>query len=713
MLTIDDILNARTKDRKTPDEGDLRRLPYKHCFIYGRVSTPGQVRDSRESIREIGRLVELAIKDGYQTALDPGEIEVELDSTRGTAGGRKVWSDGGVTVDIRDLGLSGQISTEDREGLFELQRRVRAGTVGAVYLTEGVSRLSRDRDRILPYQLLKLLKEHGCRVRTPEGIWNPAIERDWDYLADEFEEAIGELKVMNRRMFRRKMQKAARGEYVGEPIPPGFIICVTGRKRSGEYEYGKLEPYPPHSEVVNAVLEEYVNQGGSPLKAMRKLGGLEFPFFPPDLEYMGRLTSLRTCPRTSTGYRVTSSLVKGLANNPKMIGIWQWGDTEPILDNHPAVVSKELFLQAWQLANKDKKPRGRAVYFEPNEWSGLLRCMNHPQPHRMGSLNTKRRYVCHKDYLEPGEEACLDIAAHFLDGPLTATVLRQLDLTPFTEQVLNELESQHSGPRLEERQQRLQIKKLNEVIHRWESLLPCCVDNLTGSVDREKEAFYWTKIREAQDSLKEIESRPAVEDAPAINYRTVTDFLKGLSGKWSKYTLTSRNRLLKQIIEAVEIRGHQDIEATIVWKTGFRQKVLISRPKSNSKMERRWTTDEDKLLEMLFPSSTTDTLMAAFPDRTWKAIYLRARRRGLTRDRRTGIWRKWTPEDEKDLERCLAEGLRHEEISQILGRTISSVSMKIRLNGLNTKCERSKHVHWQSCELISSQESASRRGSRG
>ena len=65
MLTIIDILKASIKDRKVPEEGDLRRLPYKRCFIYGRVSTPGQVRDSRESIREIGRLVELAIKDGY------------------------------------------------------------------------------------------------------------------------------------------------------------------------------------------------------------------------------------------------------------------------------------------------------------------------------------------------------------------------------------------------------------------------------------------------------------------------------------------------------------------------------------------------------------------------------------------------------------------------------------------------------------------------
>ena len=54
MLTIDEIL-AMQKDRKAkPTQEDLRRLPYKKSFIYGRVSSLGQVRDSKESMREIG-----------------------------------------------------------------------------------------------------------------------------------------------------------------------------------------------------------------------------------------------------------------------------------------------------------------------------------------------------------------------------------------------------------------------------------------------------------------------------------------------------------------------------------------------------------------------------------------------------------------------------------------------------------------------------------
>jgi len=46
-----------------------------------------------------------------------------------------------------------------------------------VYLTEGVSRLSRDKDRILPYELLRLLKKHSMPGKNPEGVWNPVIDR--------------------------------------------------------------------------------------------------------------------------------------------------------------------------------------------------------------------------------------------------------------------------------------------------------------------------------------------------------------------------------------------------------------------------------------------------------------------------------------------------------------------------------------------------------
>ena len=98
--------------------------------------------------------------------------------------------------------------------------------------------------------------------------------------------------------------------------------------------------------------------------------------------------------------------------------------------------------------------------------------MNHPEPHKVNSLNSKGRYVCQKEYMQEGASVCLDITAYFLDEPLTATVLSQLDFTPFTEEILARLESEDGRSKIEERQAKQQIKKLEEEIRKWQSLLP-------------------------------------------------------------------------------------------------------------------------------------------------------------------------------------------------------------------------------------------------
>ena len=115
MLTISEIISSRKQLQRKPDAGELRRLPYKKAFIYGRLSTPSQVRDSHESVREIARLVALSKGDGYQTELDPDDIEELLLEMTGPMPGA-VQADGAVIVDVRDLGISGQLPFEKRNG---------------------------------------------------------------------------------------------------------------------------------------------------------------------------------------------------------------------------------------------------------------------------------------------------------------------------------------------------------------------------------------------------------------------------------------------------------------------------------------------------------------------------------------------------------------------------------------------------------------------
>ena len=60
--------------------------------------------------------------------------------------------------------------------MADLSRGEAPEVTGTIYLSsEGVSRLSRDQDRIVGPQLLKLMKQANCRVRTPYAIFNPGL----------------------------------------------------------------------------------------------------------------------------------------------------------------------------------------------------------------------------------------------------------------------------------------------------------------------------------------------------------------------------------------------------------------------------------------------------------------------------------------------------------------------------------------------------------
>jgi len=644
MLTIQEILATQKERRSKPTKEDLRKLPYKKAFIYGRVSDPSQVRDSKESIREIAKLVPLAKSDGYQTGITAEETEGWLLLIQQGRPVDKIIENGEIGVDVQDLGISAKgLADEKRFGLGHLRRRLESGEIGCVYVTEGVSRLSRDQDRILPYQLLKLLKQQQCRLRTPEGVWNPAIEKDWDELAEEFEDAIGELKVFRKRMHRRKVQKAARGEHVGGPVTPGFILPIVSQRANGKYEFGKCEPYQPHAELVIRVLREFVRQQGSALKASGKLADTTFPLFPRELSYMETRSALRTCAKTANGYRITPELIRGLATNMKLIGVWQWGDTEPISDNHKPVVPLDLFLAAYELAMRRGKPKGRAVYSEPLEYAGLLRCCNHAYPEAISSHSSDGDYRCQRDYRNGQGHICLNIAHRFIDEPLTTEILRQLDFTPYAEQVLAKLEAEASQERVSQVDRTRQIAEMER---RLENL-----KNYLGCGDRQREEVYWAEHKKATTQLEELRVKPAPEIKVTVTeIQQVRDFLSKLPTKWQAYPRSMRNRLLKLLIERVELRHDREkVEATIVWRAGLEQKVIINRCLARSNRDKRWTGEEDKLFKMLWPSSSREVVEAALPNRSWKSISCHAQYAKLKREhdsRQHSSPHDWRPEEQ-------------------------------------------------------------------
>jgi DNA invertase Pin-like site-specific DNA recombinase len=711
MITLEEIIHSIRQATSVPNEDDLRRLPFKKTFIYGRVSSQGQVRESHESIMEIGTLVMIARKDGCRTSLEQREVEKWLESIQNGADVPRVIEDGEVVVNCRDLGLSGSLSEDKRPGLGDLWRGVESGEIGAIYLTEGMSRLSRDRDRVLGYKLLKLLKEHQCRIRTPEGVYNPAIPRDWENLADDIEDSADEMKKLGIRLGRRRASKAAEGRHVGNPVCPGYIVTIEGQRRDGSYILGKWKPYQPHQEVVIAALKELVRQH-SIYRATQALHarGVVFPLFPEELKYMETRSVLRQYLKNEKGYVITARALKGLATNLKLLGIWQWLDIL-IENNHPAIVPVDLFLQGYEIAVSNK-PKGRAAYIEPLEWLGLLYCCNHEQPVRVLGHSTRRRWACSHYYQKGLGPRCLYIEDHLLTPPLTKEFLRCLDLTPHAEAVLKKLKAEVNEQNFEESKRCRREAELKARITNLERHL--------GSGDPEREETYWRLIKEAKAELQLIRQRPSKPSSTVTDLEKVTEFLENLEGNWEKYPGSLRNRLLSLLVDRVEL--HHDlshIEATIVWKVGLRQVISIKRSSAHFTKEKRWQPQEENLLRMLWPSASWETLAAALPERTPAAINKKACKLKLKRPwerKPLDKAQRWTEEDKKQLSELYTKGLSIGEIATKLGRTERAIKARAFIIGVHRPKDfypRKVRPVWEAENIKVMQESTSPSGEGG
>jgi hypothetical protein len=156
----------------------------------------------------------------------------------------------------------------------------------------------------------------------------------------------------------------------------------------------------------------------------------------------------------------------------------------------------------------------------------------------------------------------------------------------------------------------------------------------------------------------------------------VRRFLENLDNEWQKLSSNLRNRLLKLLVDHVDIahdRNH--IQATIIWKIDFKQRIDIERPVGNSRRERRWTEEQDSLLRLLWPTSTKEVLLAAFPNRQLGGIRSRAAKLGLGRQVRhyPPQWKGWTGSDDARLAALYVTETPIEDIAAELGRSKQAV----------------------------------------
>ncbi len=249
-------------------------------------------------------------------------------------------------------------------------------------------------------------------------------------------------------------------------------------------------------------------------------------------------------------------------------------------------------------------------------------------------------------------------------------VLRQLDLTPCAEEVREQLEKETAQGKLAAAQHHHEITELEKKRENLKEYLGCG--------DKQREEIYWQQYQATEKKLKQLLDNPVSEKViAAVDIKMVKQFLMNLPDKWQHYSPAVRNRLLGLIIEKVHLQHDtKTIDATVYWKTGFYQRVVIQRAGAPFDKSNGWTNEENKLPEKRWPNAPLTAVGEVFPGRTLSAIRNHTRRLGLKRRRKTsspGIRRPWTSREDTQAREFYRKGASVSEIAIKLNRTQDAV----------------------------------------
>ncbi len=663
--------NGHLREKQRPSLGPVTTLRHERtAFIYQRQSSYEQKMKHIWSQVQQDQLAILAREDGYSDEL--------------------IW------VEKRDLGISGSKTDEQREGLAYLITLVKKGEVESVWIIE-CSRLYRDMDYINADKLLLLLREHRVIVVTPQRRFDLNNYSDWEAIHQEMIVAVRDSHTRTQKLGGGLTAKALCGFYAGSPVIPSYI--VDRDKHTPTYD--KYVVYPPHKEIVTEIFKELIAQGGSELKTVRmlKAQGLEFPFFPPEYQYMETRTSLERCPQSTTGYIITPGLIRSLIPNPRLLGWWIWNGQVTSYRNHEPVVVEELFIAANEALARQHKARGRGFSSKPLPFTGLLRCGNHDSERRTSGHGAEGRYTEDRDYQRGMADICFDISNRFIDEPLLDCVLSRCSFDTYADGVLAELETEHGLAKESLRKAKQDREQLLMKIQTLEQNLDQALAQTTDQSRIERiERLIWehkAKLNQLESSQKE--TRPSILTGEDI--ARVRAFLANLREGWYHQTPELQNEFLKIILGKVVLHQEGDlIKATIHWRTGLRHEVMIRRPPAKSRRENRWLQTEDNLLRMLYPSASQDILLAALPNRSWSSITCRATRLALKRERSyhpPKVWRQWTTEEDRQLQELYETEIALEEIAAKLDRTPDAIEVRAS----QRKLIRPRDARWKRAEV--------------
>ncbi len=560
------------------------------------------------------------------------------------------WDDDKIIVFTQDLGVSGRLRIDEREGLRTLVSHIEEGTIKAVivFLED---RLFRDETQIQVNTFISICRQHGVLVITPAMTYNfnnrfHVKEFRWkceaaaDYITD----------YVMARLVGAKQKVSERGEYDGRALPAGYILdrrewLIIDGVQVHNKGYKKYMIYKPHADIVMWLFDRYLMVGGNLSQLCREIMSMSvlFPDFAPDVD--ARNVSKLELKKVEGGYHITNKGLKSLLTNVSYIGWWVYQGEIRLKDNHPPIVEENVFWYAFnQLStygidgerNKNVKQPVRYYQGDGLKVQALLKNIISTEflgaVYVSGSGSASGRWF----YGLYEKDVSLLVQCHTV---FPVSVLDNIYIEKLVGHLKRTKDFSHYKEYASEEYKKAQ-NELVSVQRQIDEIDQQCL----GLMMSLKKATLDERLREALErEYADLQVRRSAlmkkVEAPVLSTNgrkllAYSDLINKLAPHWEKLLFDDRKMLVEALTESVllDILAPHWLRLVIKWRDPAwgSDEALIWR---NFGASVSWSEDENKIVREGYSSYDQDRLLSFLPQRSWGAIHNQAHVLGVSRSK--------------------------------------------------------------------------------
>ncbi|MBF0300974.1 MAG: recombinase family protein [Oligoflexia bacterium] len=538
------------------------------AFIYLRQSTPKQVRENQESVKNQQNMKERLNELGWKKS------DIEIIST--------------------DLGRSG-VEATTRPGFQYLVTQISLGYVGVV-MGFDVSRIARScKDW---YHLIELCSIFNTLIADGDGIYQPKDYNDRLLLGLKGTISEAELHSLRARMDAGRLSKAQRGELI-QNLPTGLI--------RSEYEGVVFDHDKEVQSALRLVFKKF-SEFGSIRKVMNYFNQHDIKL--PRRQVSGIYSSELIWKSAS------SAALASILHNPAYAGAFAYGRRcycpERRIPGHPSAgrirckqgqwisLVKGIYPNyiSWKCYedNQKKIAMNKQAYDEHLRQRGVARngqallqgiVVCRRCGHRMNVRYRERggfEYVCRYLQSHYGKKTCQFISGKNIDIAITKEFFKVLSHAEIN--ALNEI-CQKNKEDHEQLFQHLENDfsrcnyQANLARRQYESVDP---ENrlVAATLERKwEETLVEVNLAKERLELKKLESNSLSDKIPDELIKNFVDIGKNLPEIWPRIKQEDKKKLLRTLINQIhldKIDGEGEVETRIVWEGNAVTELIVNIP---------------------------------------------------------------------------------------------------------------------------------------